>query len=158
MHKVKQFNEIILYQSVKYALRNRNASQPDDMKCLASEGDVAGIEFLLPGFRGIRVEYRHPAFVETKLVEIAEELPVGIFALEVLRRLDFHGIAFVSILHAQVETSGAERHLTVDASLPVGDALKKRHEHEVGRRLAVFVCASVGPAVLKYFSIPQIIP
>ena len=74
-----------------------------------------------------RVEYRHPAFVETKLVEIAEELPVGIFALEVLRRLDFHGIAFVSILHAQVETSGAERHLTVDASLPVGDALKKRH-------------------------------
>ena len=44
------------------------------MNSLAVHDFVAGVDLLVPGFRRVVVEDRHPAFGELEVVEIADKL------------------------------------------------------------------------------------
>ncbi len=50
------------------------SSQSDEVDGLAVHDFVAGVDLLVPGFRRVVVEDRHPAFGELEVVEVADKL------------------------------------------------------------------------------------
>ena len=74
-------------------LRKDSVLKPDDMQSLAFEVDVAVVQPLVPRLRAILVENRHPAFGKPEVIEVADELRVRLFGLELAFELQLDRIA-----------------------------------------------------------------